>query len=120
MAHEPCSCCGQAFFGRSVLAYPAVVNGQERQGKRVRLSPAHAQGYIANMDRYLEQVTADKGTWQHMPEVCRFCGTIDLVEGTRWLFVTVYPQRNERRDYAGLACPGCSGRAVKEVLLDAS
>jgi hypothetical protein len=120
VAHEPCSACGQKFFGRSIMAYPALMLGPEPQRRRIRLCPQDAITYLSGLTQHLVEITG--GNYSQVVErpVCRFCGQVDLPDGTKWVFVTIYPKRNERRDFAGLACPGCVGRAGKEVLSDAA
>jgi hypothetical protein len=120
VAHEPCSACGQPFFGRSVLAYPAVIRGGLRRGQRVRLCPRCSKDYIAGLEKYLTRKVNDQWLPDSEGAVCKFCGDTEPKPDVSALFVTVYPTRNDRADWGGLACSDCSGRAAQEVLVDAS
>lgn len=120
MAHEPCSACGQPFFGRSVLAYPAVILHGQRRGQRVRLCRGCSTAYIAGLDKYLNRKLGDHEWLGDGEVVCKFCGDTEPKPDVSAVFVTAYPTKNDRLDWGGLACSECAGRAAKEVLVDAS
>ena len=120
MAHDPCSACGQKFFGRSAMAYPALLFGTEQKRAKVRLCPSDAVTYLTGLTTHLSEISQGNYSEVAANPVCRFCGITDLPDGTRWVFVTMYAKKNERRDFGGLACPDCAARAAREVLIDAS
>lgn len=101
MARFPCTRCGQRYNGRQQTAYPAIVDGNDQERKRMRLCPNDFQELESWLGDHLQDGTADDETGA---SECVLCSTSPAPLA---IFVTVYAKGEERSDWYGRLCPDC-------------
>jgi hypothetical protein len=108
VAIYPCDQHGSRYSGRQRTAYPAIVNGQTSMRRKRRL----CLSCFAELADFCEKamVPADVSG---EPGECMTCASHDTSYA---VFVTLYPDGDERHDYYGRACKPCAGDAVAMAL----
>jgi hypothetical protein len=114
MAHQPCDLCGSPFFGRSSYAYPAFMHNGDRESRRIRCCPKCMQTYVGWIESRLSRW--NKGD-VYGPELqmCAYSEAHDQdAPSASTLFVTLYPVKDQRQDWAAGVCHDHAGRLAAE------
>jgi len=105
MAFIPCSRCGQHYKGKQSTAYPAIVDGNERESRIQRLCPRDfydlCEWLAEHADDVLKQET----------RVRMGCGVCSAEPAPLALFVTLYAPGCEREDWFARLCEDCAPAA---------
>src|SRR5262249_36368835 len=117
MAREPCEKCGRPFFGRSSYAYPTLYDDGSKDSRRLRLCPPCMSEYYQWLMRRTEEWNKD-GTSGADIQLCAYSEEHDLeVPSRAAFFVTLYPRKDERADFACGACFAHVSRLATESLV---
>lgn len=116
MSKAPCDACGQPFFGRSAFGYPAVLTTDGRRSRRVRFCGPCMSAYLQVLSGKLTQVRNGEYSLALGQDSCCVCGKSTDGEETAAVFITVYPKRDQRADFASLIHAACARQAEAEVL----
>ena len=107
MAFNPCSACGLFFKGAAQAAYPALVFGAESERKHLRLCPPCFGDYLEKCQESLSEAVVGNPPGLTIGH----CVDCSDAPGRTALFVTVYPSKEEPRQFYGLVADGCVGAA---------
>ncbi len=107
MGLYPCSACGLFFKGAAQAVYPALVFGSESERKHLRLCQPCFGDYLEKCQENLAEAVAGNPPGS-LNGHCLDCSD---AAGRTALFVTLYPSKEEPRQFYGHLADGCVGAA---------
>ena len=115
MALYPCDASGHRYQGPQRTMYPAIMSGALASRRKLRLCKQHFDALVEQLN--LHAVTKDEDL---APGVVRLCYLCDRDAGptTSQLYVTVYDNMDERRDFWAPLHDNCVAGATADWLLD--
>jgi len=117
MAQSPCDADQRRYQGPARSVYAAIVDGVDAKRRRFRFCLAHLEEYMNRVGPHLVDAQLDLGAAPgHTRPPCPACGQVpdDAIQ----IFLTVYPDRDVRDDYWGVACANHRARAEALLGLD--
>jgi len=115
MSWTSCDCHGRTYLGRSSTLYSAVVQGETRNSKKLKLCPGGLSDVLDRAGRYLTSSEGYAGDGSDVFEACGWCGVPRGREGAA-IFLTFYKLGKTREDFAGSVCSEHLVQASQDVL----
>jgi hypothetical protein len=103
MSWTACDCHGRTYTGRSSTCYSALVEGEKRHSKKLKLCPEGLSDLLGRAGRFLSSSEGFDGSLVDLFEACGWCGQPRGKSGAA-VFLTVYKLGKTREDFAGCAC----------------
>lgn len=108
---RPCQFCHRIFRGAAKHAYPALVDGSDVLRVHHYLCPQCLERWKEWIDAHLERASED-GTYEESDyERCAVCGQ-SPDQSHAMLFITMYPDPDNRTDYFGRLCEAAACRVA--------